>query len=82
MQMRQVSSAKSAVPTSSLATANGDAGASAGGAATQGRGEKAYRVQLTPTEKKRVEELIRNAKSLAEISRLEKELKEGRVPGA
>jgi U2 small nuclear ribonucleoprotein A' len=28
-----------------------------------------------------VEELIRNAKSLQEISRLEKELNEGRIPG-
>jgi U2 small nuclear ribonucleoprotein A' len=43
--------------------------------------DKSYRVKLTPKEKKRVEELIRNAKSLQEISRLEKELNEGRVPG-
>lgn len=42
---------------------------------------KAYRVKLTPEEKKRVEELIRNAKSLQEITRLEKELNEGRIPG-
>ena len=47
-------------------------------AATSG---KQYRVQLTPKEKKRVEEMIRNAKSLAEIARLEKDLNEGRVPG-
>ena len=44
-------------------------------------GEKAYRVQLTAKEKKRVEELIRNARSLQEITRLEKELNEGRIPG-
>ena len=44
-------------------------------------GMKSYRVKLTDKEKKRVEELIRNAKSLQEISRLEKELNEGRIPG-
>ena len=44
-------------------------------------GDKAYRVKLTEKEKKRVEELIRNAKSLQEITRLEKELNEGRIPG-
>ena len=38
-------------------------------------------MQLTLKEKKRVEELIRNAKSLQEIGRLERELGEGRVPG-
>ena len=42
---------------------------------------KTYRVKLTEKEKKRVEELIRNAKSLQEISRLEKELNEGKIPG-
>jgi U2 small nuclear ribonucleoprotein A' len=41
---------------------------------------KAYRVKLTDKERKKVEELIRNAKSLSEIARLEKELNEGRVP--
>lgn len=44
-------------------------------------GDKANRVKLTEKEKKRVELLIRNAKSLQEISRLEKELNEGRIPG-
>ncbi|KAL8680761.1 MAG: hypothetical protein Q9224_000975 [Gallowayella concinna] len=43
--------------------------------------DKNYRVQLTEKEKKRVEALIRNAKSLQEITRLEKELNEGRIPG-
>ncbi len=43
--------------------------------------DKAYRVALTPREKKRVEAMIRNAKSLTEIARLEKELNEGRIPG-
>ena len=47
---------------------------------TASTGEKAYRVKLTEKEKKRVETLIRNAKSLAEITRLEKELNEGRIP--
>lgn len=42
---------------------------------------KSYRVKLTDKEKKRVEKLIRNATSLQEISRLEKELNEGRIPG-
>jgi len=41
---------------------------------------KSYRVKLTDKERKRVEELIRNAKSLQDIIRLEKELNEGRVP--
>ncbi|KAL8732947.1 MAG: hypothetical protein Q9181_003753 [Wetmoreana brouardii] len=42
---------------------------------------KNYRIKLTDKEKKRVEALIRNAKSLQEITRLEKELNEGRIPG-
>lgn len=43
--------------------------------------EKAIRVQLTDKERKRVEKLIREAKSLQEITKLEKELNEGRIPG-
>ncbi|KAJ5121229.1 uncharacterized protein N7515_009190 [Penicillium bovifimosum] len=43
--------------------------------------EKGVRVQLTDKERKRVEKLIREAKSLQEITRLEKELNEGRIPG-
>ncbi len=42
--------------------------------------EKTYRVKLTDKEKKRVEALIRKAKSLQEITMLEKELNEGRIP--
>ncbi|KAI9729295.1 MAG: U2 snRNP complex subunit [Cirrosporium novae-zelandiae] len=42
---------------------------------------KSTRVQLTDEQRKHVEKLIREAKSLAEITRLEKELNEGRVPG-
>jgi U2 small nuclear ribonucleoprotein A' len=38
------------------------------------------RVKLKPEERKRVEALIRNAKSLAEIERLESELSRGRIP--
>ena len=38
-------------------------------------------MKLTEKERKRVEVMIRNAKSLAEITRLERELNEGRVPG-
>ena len=56
------------VPSTSLA--NGAASA----------GDKSYRVKLTDKEKKRVEGLIRNAKSLQEIMRLEKELNDGRIP--
>ena len=47
---------------------------------TASSGGKAYRVKLTEKEKKRVEEMIRNAKSLQEITRLERELNEGRIP--
>jgi U2 small nuclear ribonucleoprotein A' len=53
---------------------------SANGAATSSG--KNYRVKLTDKERKKVEELIRNAKSLQEIIKLEKELNEGRVPAA
>ena len=49
-------------------------------ASTEANGAKQYRVQLTDKERKRVEVLIKNAKSLQDISRLEKELNEGRVP--
>ncbi|KAL9037551.1 MAG: hypothetical protein Q9180_003657 [Flavoplaca navasiana] len=41
---------------------------------------KDYRVKLTEKEKKRLENLIRNAKSLQEITRLEKEINEGKIP--
>ncbi|KAI9876092.1 MAG: U2 snRNP complex subunit [Pleopsidium flavum] len=63
------------IPTSSSATTNGTT------SRTNTDGSKAYRVKLTEKEKKRVEEMIRNAKSLQEITRLEKELNEGRIPG-
>ena len=56
------------IPSASLA--NGTASA----------GDKSYRAKLTDKERKRVEKLIRNAKSLQEITRLEKELNDGRVP--
>jgi len=42
---------------------------------------KNYRVKLTPEERKRVEAMIKNATSLTDIIRLEKELNEGKVPG-
>ena len=45
-------------------------------------GDRNRRVQLTEKEKKRMEGLIRSAKSLQEITRLEKELNEGRIPGS
>ncbi|PGH19546.1 U2 small nuclear ribonucleoprotein A' [Polytolypa hystricis UAMH7299] len=57
-------------------------GAGAGGARQgQAGGENAIRVKLTEKERKRVEKMIREAKSLQDISRLEKELNEGRIPG-
>ncbi len=46
-----------------------------------GSDQKVNRVKLTDKEKKRVEQLIKNAKSLQEITRLEKELNDGRIPG-
>lgn len=50
-----------------------------GTAAGSGTG-KNVRVKLTEKERKKVEQMIRNAKSLQEIIRLEKELNEGRIP--
>ncbi|KAL9616897.1 MAG: hypothetical protein Q9160_008286 [Pyrenula sp. 1 TL-2023] len=44
-------------------------------------GGKALRVKLTEQERKRVQKMIREAKDLREITRLERELREGRVPG-
>lgn len=41
---------------------------------------KSYGVKLTDKERKKVEDMIKNAKSLQEILRLEKELNEGRIP--
>ncbi|KAL4794563.1 leucine-rich repeat-domain-containing protein [Aspergillus venezuelensis] len=43
--------------------------------------EKRLRVKLTDAERKRIEKMIREAKSLQEITRLERELNEGRIPG-
>ena len=60
---------------SSAASINGPLGASGGPA------DKVYRVKLTEKERQRVEHMIKNAKSLQEIAKLEKELNEGRVPG-
>ena len=42
--------------------------------------EKSMRVKLTDSEKKRVEKMIREAKTMQEITRLERELNEGRIP--
>jgi len=67
---KEIARVKSAVTTS-------------GGSATsddRANGITSGRVKLTAAEKKRLEAMIRNAKSLAEIERLEKELNEGRVP--
>ncbi|KAJ5279282.1 U2 small nuclear ribonucleoprotein A [Penicillium angulare] len=56
-----------------------DASITAG--ANNASSDKAIRVKLTDAERKRVERMIREAKSMAEIARLEKELNEGRIPG-
>ena len=55
--------------------------ASTAAAADRAPTDKAIRVKLTDAERKRVEKMIREAKSLQEITRLEKELNEGRIPG-
>ncbi|KAL2862312.1 U2 snRNP complex subunit LEA1 [Aspergillus lucknowensis] len=52
-----------------------------GGAADRAPADKTLRVKLTDAERKRIEKMIREAKSLAEITRLERELNEGRIPG-
>jgi len=49
---------------------------------SSGASGKNIRVKLTDKERKKVEELIKGAKSLQDIIRLEKELNEGRVPAA
>ena len=64
------------IPSNSIVAINGSATTAGSGA-----GDKQYRVKLTDQEKKKVEEMIRNAKSLQEITRLEKDLNEGRIPG-
>lgn len=57
-----------------------DPGSALTDAARTTGGEKASRVKLTDAERKKVEKMIRNAKSLQEIGRLEKDLAEGRIP--
>ncbi|KAI9810013.1 MAG: U2 snRNP complex subunit [Phylliscum demangeonii] len=71
--------ASATITTSGATAVNGSAQQAAAAAAAPS--DKRYRILLTPPERKRVEDLIRNAKSLQEIARLEKELREGRVPG-
>lgn len=41
---------------------------------------KSYRVQLTDKQKEKFQQAIRNAKSMAEIARLEKDFNEGKIP--
>lgn len=56
---------------------------SGAGAGVNGKADgprKGVRTQLTDTEKKRVQEMIKNAKSLGEITRIEKDLADGRIP--
>jgi U2 small nuclear ribonucleoprotein A' len=42
--------------------------------------QKGVRTRLTESEKKRVEQMIQNAKSFQEIERIQKDLEEGRIP--
>jgi len=49
----------------------------AGGAAAK---DKGIRTKLSESEKKKVAEMLKNAKTIQEISRIEKDLAEGRVP--
>lgn len=51
------------------------------GPSANGTGSHDVRVKLTQKERKRVEEMIKNAKSLKEMEELEKMLNEGKVPG-
>lgn len=67
-QILSVRSAKSLTSTSLSSQTNGT---------TSG---KAYNVKMTEEETKRFQELIKNAKTLAEVARLEKAYQEGRIP--
>ena len=54
---------------------------SAAGANGKGAGpQKGVHTRLTDSEKKRVEQMIQNAKSFQEIERIEKDLAEGKIP--
>ncbi|KAF3908070.1 hypothetical protein ABW21_db0204582 [Orbilia brochopaga] len=44
---------------------------------TDARGEKNFKTTYTQSEKQRIQDMIRNAKSLDEVARLEKQLREG-----
>lgn len=57
-----------------------DANATTNGRVATGSGGKTFRAVLSETEKRRVQEMLQNAKSMAEIDRIEKDLAEGRVP--
>lgn len=57
-----------------------DTGAITNGKLAAGSGGKAFRAVLSDSEKKRVQQMLQNAKSMAEIDRIEKDLAEGRVP--
>lgn len=66
------------VKTRSFDVGGGAAGVANGKEETGGR--NGVRTQLTDSEKKRVQEMIKSAKSLADITRIEKDLAEGRIP--
>lgn len=57
-----------------------DANSATNGKSGPTSGGKAFRAVLSDNEKKRVQKLLQNAKSMAEIDRIEKDLAEGRVP--
>lgn len=62
----------------SLLTAGG--GSSSGGGSGGGLATKMARIKLTEKEKKRLQDMIKKATSLDEITRLETMLREGRLP--
>jgi U2 small nuclear ribonucleoprotein A' len=51
------------------------------GPATNGTGSRDIRVKLTEKERKRVTDMIKNARSIKEMEELEKMLSEGKIPG-
>jgi U2 small nuclear ribonucleoprotein A' len=74
---RRILSVKSAAATNLAGSRGYDDDGAVNGGAGSGTGG---RMKLSATERRRVEEAVRNATSLAEIERLERELNEGRIP--
>lgn len=62
-----------------ILTSRGKSSARLNAPSTNGTG-RASRLKLTEKERKKIQELIRDAKTFAEVQRLEKDLNEGRMP--